>query len=86
LSRTAQDSITDSANIKFVSPASYWELAIKVALGKYQLTETFDEFVQHAIFDNGFTILAIEPRYMSSLITLPQHHRDPFDGFLSRRL
>ena len=35
LSRTADSVISDSQNEVFVSPASYWELAIKVSLGKY---------------------------------------------------
>jgi PIN domain nuclease of toxin-antitoxin system len=44
--------IEDATNIKLVSPASFWELAIKVGLGKYTLTETYEDFIQHAIFDN----------------------------------
>ena len=42
-----------------VSPASFWEIAIKVSLGKYALNEPYDDFIQHAIFDNGFDILPI---------------------------
>jgi PIN domain nuclease of toxin-antitoxin system len=67
---------------KFVSPASYWELAIKVGLGKYTLTESYEDFIQHAIFDNGFLILPIEPRHTALLISLPLHHKDPFDRLM----
>ena len=49
MSATARLLIEDVANMKFVSPASYWELAIKVGLGKYALTESYDDFIQHAI-------------------------------------
>ncbi|MCI0463157.1 MAG: type II toxin-antitoxin system VapC family toxin [Gemmataceae bacterium] len=63
LSATARTAITDPRNSKLVSPASYWELAIKVSLGKYVLTETYDEFIQHAIFDNGFVVLSGEPKH-----------------------
>jgi PIN domain nuclease of toxin-antitoxin system len=82
LSAAARLLIEDAANSKLVSPASYWELAIKIGLGKYTLTESYDEFIQHAIFDNGFLILPVEPRHTAALITLPKHHKDPFDRLL----
>ncbi len=84
LSRPARTLLEDTANTKFVSPASYWELAIKVSLGKYELTESYDEFIQHALFDNGFVILPIEPRHASRVVSLPhfKDHKDPFDRML----
>jgi PIN domain nuclease of toxin-antitoxin system len=82
LSPTARAAIEDPNNAKAVSAASYWEIAIKLRLGKYQLAETYDEFIQHAIYDNGFAILAIEPRHTSVLVTLPMHHKDPFDRLM----
>jgi PIN domain nuclease of toxin-antitoxin system len=77
LSTAARLLIEDVANTKLVSPASYWELAIKISLGKYTLTESYDDFIQHAIFDNGFLILPIEPRHTAGLVTLPQHQTSP---------
>jgi PIN domain nuclease of toxin-antitoxin system len=82
LSAVARAAIADPANSKFVSPASYWELAIKISLGKYVLAETYDEFIEHAIFDNGFAILPVEPKHTAALIVLPHHHKDPFDRLL----
>ncbi len=82
LSRVAKDSIADAANQHFVSPASFWEIAIKVSVGKLRLHESFDEFIQHAIYDNGFTLLNVTPAHAAALITLPHHHRDPFDRML----
>jgi len=82
LSVTARKLIEDPANTKFVSPASYWELAIKVSLGKYVLKESYDDFIQHAIFANGFLILPVEPKHTADLISLPYHHKDPFDRLL----
>jgi PIN domain nuclease of toxin-antitoxin system len=46
------------------------------------LTESYDEFIQHAIFDKGFAILPIEPKHAIALIALPHHHKDPFDRLL----
>jgi PIN domain nuclease of toxin-antitoxin system len=82
LSVTARRLIEDPGNTKFVSLASYWELAIKISLGRYVLKESYDDFIQHAIFDNGFLILPVEPRHTAGLVSLPYHHKDPFDRLL----
>lgn len=82
LIRSALDQILDPAQVKLVSPASYWEIAIKISLGKYTLNEPYETFVQRGIFGNGFRILPIEPSHTAALTTLPFHHRDPFDRLL----
>ena len=82
LSPTALAAIVDPDNDKAVSPASFWEIAIKLSIGKYALYEPYDDFIQHAIHDNGFDILAIEPSHTSALVALPFHHKDPFDRIL----
>jgi PIN domain nuclease of toxin-antitoxin system len=33
LSATARSHIMDPANVKFISPASYWEIGIKMSVG-----------------------------------------------------
>jgi PIN domain nuclease of toxin-antitoxin system len=33
LNQRAREHITDPANSKFISPASYWEIAIKIRIG-----------------------------------------------------
>ena len=82
LSSAASLALTAPNNRIFVSPASHWEIAIKISTGKLKIAEPFADFVQHSIFDNGFTILAIEPRHTTELISLPFHHRDPFDRLI----
>lgn len=82
LSIAARRLIEDAANTKLVSPVTYWEIAIKIGLGKYKLNESYDDFIQHAIFDNSFFVLPIEPRHTAALIALPLHHKDPFDRLL----
>src|SRR5438874_5867059 len=71
--------IEDPANAVLISSASHWEIAVKISTGKLKLAESFPDFVQHSITDNGFAILAIETRHTAELIGLPYHHRDPFD-------
>lgn len=82
LSATARALIDDSANEKLVSPASFWEIAIKISVNKYSLNEPYESFMQRGIAGNGFGILAIEPKHTAVLTTLPFHHRDPFDRLL----
>lgn len=82
LSSAAMAVILDSASDKLVSPASYWEIAIKVSLGKYVLSRPYEDFMRNAIDQNGFHYLHIEPRHTAALISLPYHHRDPFDRLL----
>lgn len=82
LSATAMNWILDTTNDKLVSPASYWEIAIKISLNKYALSQPYEEFIHNAIDMNGFHYLHIEPRHTAMLISLPYHHRDPFDRLL----
>ncbi len=82
LSATARALIDDTANEKCVSPASYWEIAIKIRLGKYALPKPYEDFMARAIDGNGFVILPVEPNHTAVLTTLPLHHRDPFDRLI----
>jgi PIN domain nuclease of toxin-antitoxin system len=80
LSTTANNLIVDPASDIEVSPATYWEMAIKISLGKYALPEPYD--IEREIATNDFHILPIEPKHTAVLTTLPFHHRDPFDRLL----
>jgi PIN domain nuclease of toxin-antitoxin system len=74
--------IEDPLNNVEVSPASYWEIAIKIRLGKYSLPEPYQTFMEREIADNDFRILPIEPKHTAMLTTMPLYHRDPFDRLL----
>jgi PIN domain nuclease of toxin-antitoxin system len=82
LSATAQALIADPANRVEISPASYWEIAIKIGIGKYTLSEPFDLFMEREIQSNRFQILPISVRHAAVLASLPHHHGDPFDRLL----
>jgi PIN domain nuclease of toxin-antitoxin system len=79
LSSTAQGLILDPANQILISPASYWEIAIKVSIGKLVLHQPYEDFMDVCLNRYGFVILPIEPRQTGALIAMPFHHRDPFD-------
>jgi PIN domain nuclease of toxin-antitoxin system len=82
LSATASAAIMDPTHEKWVSPASYWEVAIKISTGKYVLAQPYEDFWRGAIDANGFLILPILARHTALLTTLPYHHRDPFDRLI----
>ncbi len=79
---TARSLIEDESHEKWISPASHWELAIKISLGKYTLPIPFEEFFNRAVVNNGFMVLPIEPAHTALLTDLPYHHRDPFDRLI----
>ena len=82
LSNGAKTLIEDPASDVLVSPASYWEIAIKLRLNKLDLRSSYDDFMHRGIVGNDFEILPIEPRHSSLLTSLPLHHKDPFDRLL----
>jgi PIN domain nuclease of toxin-antitoxin system len=82
LSAAASAVLRDANNDVLVSPASYWEVAIKISLGKYSLMVPYGAFWKKGIDENGFQILPVEIRHSSILTTLPFHHKDPFDRLL----
>jgi PIN domain nuclease of toxin-antitoxin system len=88
LSQKAKQHILDPANTKFISPASLWEISIKISIGKYLLGVPYAQFMHDSIIGQGFRILDITPRHTEAVATLPipvvdgKEHRDPFDRLL----
>jgi len=82
LSKPAAELIAESENELLLSPASYWELAIKISIGKYTLPEPFAVFMNDQIVENDLAFLPIAIEHANVVATLPFHHRDPFDRLL----
>ena len=82
LSAKAEALTTDPANDVLISPASYWEIAIKISRGKYELDVDFVQFMETLVSENNFEILPIAPAHAAAVAELPFHHRDPFDRML----
>lgn len=82
LSPTARTLLVDPANELLLSPASYWEIAIKVSIGKYQVPGSFKDFMDRQIVVNRLSILPITVAHAAAVACLPFHHRDPFDRLL----
>jgi Uncharacterized protein conserved in bacteria len=49
LSGTARELIRNPQTEVFVSPASYWEIAIKISIGKYRLPEPLAAFMDREL-------------------------------------
>ncbi|MGF1494021.1 MAG: type II toxin-antitoxin system VapC family toxin [Microcoleaceae cyanobacterium] len=75
--------IVDSRSNLFFSIISLWEIAIKLSIGKLQLTTSFDELLRRVKF-LGIEILPITVVDTKTYIDLPfiPEHRDPFDRIL----
>ena len=66
------------AEIVFVSAASAWEAAIKIALGRLGIPEPFAAGVDAS----GFHRMPIAFEHAEAAAALPRHHADPFDRML----
>ncbi|MBE9068512.1 type II toxin-antitoxin system VapC family toxin [Leptolyngbya cf. ectocarpi LEGE 11479] len=65
----------------FVSIASLWEIAIKANIGKLELSAPFST-IEPNLVALGITQLAINFKDLEIYLSLPLHHRDPFDRLL----
>lgn len=59
LSQTALALIAEPTHSILISPASYWEIAIKISLGKYQIPGSFQAWMEQQLRINAFEILPI---------------------------
>lgn len=73
----------DPANDLFISAATIWEMAIKVAIGKLPLSLPYRQWLDKAVDDQGLSILPITLDHTERQISLPFHHRDPFDRLIA---
>lgn len=73
--------IADTSNRCFLSIASLWEIAIKNSLGKLQLNGSFHQ-IAGFMNDNAIELLPITFDHLQRLLSLPYHHRDPFDRII----
>jgi len=81
ISTVAVSTIENNPGTTFVSIASLWEIGIKSSLGKLDINLTFQGMVQE-ISKNAIAILPISESDIAAIITLPFHHRDPFDRII----
>ena len=76
--------LEDETNSIFVSPISYWEIAIKHQNKKLNLGKLSILHIPHIAEQLDFSILNPEPYDFLSIAQIPQkeNHHDPFDRML----
>lgn len=82
LSAKAMAAICDPSNCKLISPASAWEIAIKVSRKKLDLGAPYRGYMQLHMMRNNFETLPIIDEHIAGLVGMPFHHKDPFDRML----
>jgi PIN domain nuclease of toxin-antitoxin system len=82
LSAAARSAIEGSGNTRQFSIASLWEIAIKVSIGKLEMSRPFLAVFPSALESNGIHLLPLSVEDVQQVATLPFHHRDPFDRIL----
>lgn len=81
LSGEARALIDAAENELFFSAASIWEVVIKRALGRDDLTVDA-RLLRRGLLDNGYNELTIASEHVVAIESLPVIHKDPFDRML----
>ncbi len=83
LSKNAQNHIQNPQNTIYASHISFFEMAIKMKLGKIITKRNLEEFIK-ATKDSFIEILPSEEEHFTKYLEIPliAEHRDPFDRLL----
>ena len=82
LGRRAHDLIANPRSSVWVSAATAWEIAIKVALKRLTMREPPEVSLPREMEALGFHALPVSVPHALGVRTLPGHHADPFDRLL----
>ena len=82
LSAKSSQIFSDTDNELFFSMASFWEICIKVSIGKLQLSDNWDTLIKDELTYNSIKLLPISEPHCLQVIQFPFYHRDPFDRLI----
>jgi len=83
LSRPVHAEISNSSNPVYVSSVTFWEIALKVGIGKLTLTNCRPDELPGIAERLGYLTLPLEPYEAACFHGLPRTaHKDPFDRML----
>ena len=82
LSKKAARVLGDAGNVLYFSAASYWEICLKLRVGKLKLASGWEKEIEQSLTDGTFTWLPILREHCVLTIDLPAYHKDPFDRLL----
>jgi PIN domain nuclease of toxin-antitoxin system len=84
LSSSAYALLNNSGNVIYVSPVSFFEIAIKQKLGKIPEFDLSIAELNDLVVQDGFTLLDLRIQHIAAYADVPllTEHRDPFDRLL----
>jgi PIN domain nuclease of toxin-antitoxin system len=82
LPEKVREALASEENDLFVSEATWWEIGIKVSLGKLEMLGGVDGLREEWIGRGAAEALPVEWRHTRRVVDLPFVHRDPFDRML----
>jgi PIN domain nuclease of toxin-antitoxin system len=82
LSERARNAIQQPDNDLLLSVGSLWEIGILQSLKRIQLKLSIREVADLATAELGSELVAVEPEHIDRMLSLPFHHRDPFDRLI----
>ncbi len=72
----------DTADRRYLSTASAWEIAIKASIGKISLPESSSDYVRTRMERFQMVSLPVTLEHATRVQSLEFFHRDPFDRLL----
>ena len=66
----------------FLSVVSYWEISIKRSIKKLRWEDREAEAFVRGLRENQIQEMALRRAHCDEIVTLPWHHKDPFDRML----
>jgi PIN domain nuclease of toxin-antitoxin system len=82
LGSRARAVLEDPTNELTVSVGTIWELSLKAGLQKLSLSLPYRRWMERAMADLCLTVSPITLEVTERQMSLPFHHRDPFDRLL----
>jgi PIN domain nuclease of toxin-antitoxin system len=79
----AATALRDPVHELVLGTQTIWEISIKVGLGKLKLSKPFRLWINQAVSDFDLIVLPIGLEHIERQMSLPLHHRDPFDRMLA---
>jgi PIN domain nuclease of toxin-antitoxin system len=82
LTRRMRAVISSTTASVYLSVVSAWEIAIKYQSGKLSFDVPVEEVLSRILDGAVWPVLPVLPAHIPELLSLPMHHRDPFDRLL----
>jgi PIN domain nuclease of toxin-antitoxin system len=83
LTDVAKNAISSADNSLSVSAATFWELGIKISIGKLRLPVSIGEFMNRTLDGYGIALEPILPVHVEIISSMQFHHKDPFDRMVA---